>query len=32
MVNDSEARELSGDHNLLRAARWIQARGPRWSS
>jgi sugar/nucleoside kinase (ribokinase family) len=28
MVNDSEARELSGDHNLLRAARWIQARGP----
>jgi sugar/nucleoside kinase (ribokinase family) len=29
MVNDSEARELSGDYNLLRAARWIQARGPR---
>ena len=29
MVNDSEARELSGDHNLLRAARWIQERGPR---
>ena len=28
MVNDSEARELSGDHNLLRAARWIQERGP----
>jgi sugar/nucleoside kinase (ribokinase family) len=28
MVNDSEARELSGDFNLLRAARWIQARGP----
>jgi sugar/nucleoside kinase (ribokinase family) len=28
MVNDSEARELSGDHNLLRAARWIQAHGP----
>lgn len=28
MVNDSEARELSGDYNLLRAARWIQARGP----
>jgi sugar/nucleoside kinase (ribokinase family) len=28
MVNDAEARELSGDHNLLRAARWIQARGP----
>jgi len=29
MVNDSEARELSGDHNLLRAARWIQAHGPK---
>ncbi len=28
MVNDSEARELSGDHNLLRAARWIQRHGP----
>ena len=28
MVNDSEARELSGDHNLLRAARWIQRQGP----
>jgi sugar/nucleoside kinase (ribokinase family) len=28
LVNDSEARELSGDHNLLRAARWIQAHGP----
>jgi sugar/nucleoside kinase (ribokinase family) len=28
LVNDSEARELSGNHNLLRAARWIQARGP----
>jgi sugar/nucleoside kinase (ribokinase family) len=28
LVNDSEARELSGDHNLLRAARWIQQRGP----
>jgi sugar/nucleoside kinase (ribokinase family) len=28
MVNDSEVRELSGDFNLLRAARWIQARGP----
>ncbi|CAN5686512.1 PfkB family carbohydrate kinase [soil metagenome] len=28
MVNDSEARELSGDYNLLRAARWIQQRGP----
>lgn len=28
LVNDGEARELSGDHNLVRAARWIQARGP----
>jgi len=28
MVNDSEARELSGEYNLLKAARWIQARGP----
>ena len=28
MVNDSEARELTGDHNLLRAARWIHERGP----
>lgn len=30
LVNDSEARELSGDHNLARAARWIQERGPRY--
>jgi len=30
LLNDSEARELSGDHNLSRAARWIQARGPRY--
>lgn len=29
MVNDAEARQLSGEHNLLTAARWIQARGPR---
>jgi sugar/nucleoside kinase (ribokinase family) len=28
MVNDSEARELSGDYNLLRAARWIIQHGP----
>jgi len=28
MVNDSEARELSGEYNLLRAARWIRERGP----
>jgi sugar/nucleoside kinase (ribokinase family) len=29
LVNDSEARELSGDYNLKRAARWIRERGPR---
>ncbi len=29
MVNDSEARELSGDWNIYRAARWILERGPR---
>ena len=28
MVNDAEARQLAGDHNLVRAARWIQERGP----
>ncbi len=28
MVNEEEARELANDHNLLRAARWIQQRGP----
>ena len=28
MVNDSEVRELSGEYNLLKAARWIQKRGP----
>ena len=30
MVNDAEARQLAGDHNLVRAARWIQERGPRY--
>ncbi len=29
MVNDSEARELSGDWNVYRAAKWILERGPR---
>jgi sugar/nucleoside kinase (ribokinase family) len=29
MVNDTEARELSGDWNIHRAGRWILARGPR---
>ena len=28
MVNDSEARELSGDWNIHRAGRWILANGP----
>jgi len=28
VVNDAEARELSGDYSLARAARWIQERGP----
>jgi sugar/nucleoside kinase (ribokinase family) len=30
MVNDAEARQLSGEHNLVQAARWIQERGPRF--
>jgi sugar/nucleoside kinase (ribokinase family) len=29
MVNDSEARELSGDWNIHRAGRWILERGPK---
>src|SRR5205823_3458466 len=29
MVNDSEARELSGDWNIYRAARWVLEHGPR---
>jgi sugar/nucleoside kinase (ribokinase family) len=29
MVNDSEARELSGDWNVHRAGRWILAHGPK---
>lgn len=29
LVNDTEARELTGEHNVLRAARWIQQHGPR---
>ena len=28
-VNDSEARQLTEEVNLVRAARWIMARGPR---
>jgi sugar/nucleoside kinase (ribokinase family) len=30
MVNDAEARQLSGDWNIYRAARWILAHGPRY--
>jgi sugar/nucleoside kinase (ribokinase family) len=29
LVNDAEARELSGDWNVYRAARWIVNHGPR---
>jgi sugar/nucleoside kinase (ribokinase family) len=29
MVNDSEARELSGDWNIHRAGRWILKHGPK---
>ena len=28
MINDEEARQLAGESNLLKAARWIQSRGP----
>jgi sugar/nucleoside kinase (ribokinase family) len=28
MVNDGEARQLSGEHNLMKAARWIMDHGP----
>ncbi len=30
LVNDAEARQLSREPNLSRAARWIQERGPRY--
>jgi sugar/nucleoside kinase (ribokinase family) len=29
MVNDAEARELSGDWNIYRAAHWVLQRGPK---
>jgi sugar/nucleoside kinase (ribokinase family) len=29
MINDSEARELSGEWNIYKAAHWVLARGPR---
>jgi len=28
VVNDEEVRQLAGEPNLLKAARWVQARGP----
>lgn len=28
LLNDAEARQLAGDHDLLRAAQWIQECGP----
>ena len=28
LINDSEARQLAGEANLLKASRWIQAHGP----
>lgn len=30
MVNDSEARQLSGEHSLMKAAKKIQAMGPKY--
>jgi sugar/nucleoside kinase (ribokinase family) len=30
LVNDGEARQLADTPSLLKAARWIQARGPKW--
>ncbi len=30
MVNDSEARQLSGEHSLVKAAKKIQAMGPKY--
>ncbi len=29
VVNDAEARQLSGESNLMRAAQWIRRQGPR---
>lgn len=28
MVNDAEIRQLAGEPNLMKAARWVQAKGP----
>jgi sugar/nucleoside kinase (ribokinase family) len=30
MVNDAEVRQLADEPNLLKAARWVQQRGPRY--
>jgi len=30
LLNDAEVRQLAGEHNLLQAARWVQAQGPRF--
>ena len=30
MVNDSEARQLSGEHSIVKAAKKIQAMGPKY--
>jgi sugar/nucleoside kinase (ribokinase family) len=29
LVNDAEVRQLAGEPNLLKAARWVQQRGPK---
>jgi len=29
VANDQEARDLSGEHNLIRAARWLKKKGPK---
>ena len=29
LCNDAEARELSGEYNLIQAARWVLSRGPK---
>lgn len=30
LLNDAEVRQLAGEPNLLKAARWVQAQGPRF--
>lgn len=29
LCNDAEARQLSGEHNLIRASKWILSKGPK---